>query len=284
MNRIGRILCAVDFSPESHAAAEYAASLSRTLAVPMALLHSHHVPAMAAYGRAATPDFDVWLPGPADERNELDLWVAEFRASGFDVTPLFVEGSPASALGRNTEPGDLLIIGTHVRGDIARSLLGSSAERIVRHAHCPTIVIPPDCRRRAIATIIVATDFSTASLHAIHFACALAGVLGARVHAVHVVHDEHVKASEHFDVREAIAGLVDAAESDLKAALGDCPNVQTSVRTGIPHQEILEAAGASDADLIAVGLHGHNPLEAAVLGSTANRVLRHATCPVLVTR
>ena len=66
MNRIGRILCAVDFSPESHAAAEYAATLSRRLAVPMALLHSHHVPAMAAYGRAAAPDWDVWLPGPAD--------------------------------------------------------------------------------------------------------------------------------------------------------------------------------------------------------------------------
>ena len=111
MNRIGRVLCAVDFSPESHGAAEYAATLSRTLAVPMALLHSHHVAAMAAYGRAAAPDWDLWLPGPADERHELDLWVEELTGRGFDVTPLFVEGTPAGALGRNTEAGDLLIVG-----------------------------------------------------------------------------------------------------------------------------------------------------------------------------
>lgn len=284
MNRIGRILCAVDFSPESHAAAEYAAALSRKLAVPMALLHSHHVPAMAAYGRAAAPDWDLWLPGPADERNELDLWVAEFRASGFEVTPLFVEGAPAGALARNTEPGDLLVIGAHARGDDERSLLGSSAERIIRHAHCPTIVVPADCRRRAIVTIVVATDFSPASFHAVRFACAFAGPLGASVHAVHVVHAEHLKYDEHFEVPEYLPGMIDAATVDLKAALADCPGVQASVRTGIPPREIVEAAEEANADLIAIGLHGHNPIEAAMLGSTANRVLRHAPCPVLVTR
>lgn len=284
MNRIERVLCAVDFSPESHGAAEYAAALSRTLAVPMALLHSHHVAAMAAYGRAAAPDWDLWLPGPADERHELDLWVEELTGRGFEVTPLFVEGTPAGALGRNTEAGDLLIVGTHTRGDIERTLLGSSAERIVRHAHCPTIVVPPDARRRTIATILVATDFSPASRLAVRFACEFAGTIGARVRAVHVVHDEHVKANEHFEVHEHVGGMVEAAKADLRRMLADCPVEETLVRTGIPHEEITAAAVAANADLIAVGLHGHNPVEAAFLGSTTNRLLRHAPCPVLVTR
>ena len=284
MNRIQRILCAVDFSPESHGAADYAAALSRALAVPMALLHSHYVPAMAAYGRAAAPDWDLFVPGPADERQELDLWVSEWRAAGFDVAPLFVEGSPAAAFARNTEPGDLLIVGTHVRGDLARSLLGSSAERIMRNAHCPTMIVPPDCRRRAIGTVVAAIDFSAASVRALRFACDFARLIGARVQAVHVVHDEPVKSNEHFEVHEHIGGLVDAAAADLKTILRDCPNVPSSVRTGIPCGEILEAAEAANANLIAMGLHGHNPIEAAFLGSTANRVLRHAPCPVLVTR
>jgi nucleotide-binding universal stress UspA family protein len=282
--KLGRVLCAVDFSPESHGAAEYAAGLSRSLAVPMALLHSHHVAAMAAYGRAAAPDWDLWLPGPADERHELDLWVEELTGRGFDVTPLFVEGTPAGALGRNTEAGDLLIVGTHARGDIERTLLGSSAERIIRHAHCPTIVVPPDARRRTIATILVATDFSPASRHAVRFACEFAGLIGARVRAVHVVHDEHVKANEHYEVHEHLSGMVDAAKADLRRMLADCPVEETSVRTGIPHEEIIEAAEAANADLVAVGLHGHNPVEAAFLGSTTNRLLRRAPCPVLVTR
>jgi len=284
MNRIGRILCAVDFSPESHGAAAYAAQLSRTLAVPMALLHSHHVPAMATYGRAATPDVEVWLPAPADERHELDLWVSEFRASGYDVMPLFVEGSPPGALARNTDPSDLLVVGTHARGDIERSLLGSSAERIIRHAHCPSIVIPPDCRRRAISMIVVATDFSDASLRAVRFACDFAPLVGATVRAVHVVAAEHLRYDEHFEVPEYLPGMMEAARADMATALAQCGTVQWSVRSGVPHREIIEAAEAANADLIAIGLHGHNPIEAAVLGATANRVLRHAPCPVLVTR
>jgi nucleotide-binding universal stress UspA family protein len=250
----------------------------------MALLHSHHVPAMAAYGRAAAPDWDLWLPGPADERHELDQWVEELSGRGFDVTPLFVEGTPAGALGRNTEPGDLLIVGTHTRGDIERTLLGSSAERIVRHAHCPTIVVPPDNRRRTIATILVATDFSPASRHAVRFACEFAGLVGARVHAVHVVHDERVKSNEHFEVHEHIAGMMEAARTDLRSMLANCPVEQSSVRSGIPYEEIVSEAEAAHADLVAVGLHGHNPVEAAFLGSTTNRLLRHARSPVLVTR
>jgi len=285
MNRIGRIVCAVDFSPESHGAADYAAGLSRRLDVPMALVHSHHEPAMAAYGRAAAPDWDMWIPGPASERTELDLWADEYRASGVDVIPMMVEGPPAGALGRNTEPGDLLIVGTHVRGDIARSLLGSAAERIMRHAHCATIVVPPDCRHKTINTILVATDFSSASHHAVRCACELAKLLGgARVHVLHVVHEEYVKSHEHYEVPEHLTGMIEAANTDLKNLLADRPDVPFSVRVGVPHKEIVAAAEAANVDLVAVGLHGHNPIEAAVLGSTANRVLRHAPCPVMVTR
>jgi nucleotide-binding universal stress UspA family protein len=284
MNRIQRILCAVDFSPESHGAAEYAARLSRAVGAPMALLHSHHVPAMAAYGRAAAPDFDVFIPGPGDERHELDLWVSEFRAEGMDVVPLFVEGSPAAAFARNTEPGDLLIVGTHASGDIGRALLGSTAERIMRHAHCPTLIVPPAGRRAAIRTILVATDFSAASRHALRLARDFARLLGARVHALHVVADERVKSHEHYEVHEHVRGLIDAATVDLAAMLAEYPDVQSSVGSGIPHREIVAAVDEIDADAIAMGLHGHNPIEAAFLGSTANRVLRHAPCPVLVTR
>ena len=284
MNRIQRILCAVDFSPESHGAAEYAAKLSKTLALPMALLHSHHVPAMAAYGRAVSPDCEVWIPGPGDERQELDLWVAELRAEGMDAAPLFVEGAPAAAFARNTEPGDLLVVGTHASGDIGRALLGSTGERIMRESHCPTLIVPPDCRRRAITTILVATDFSAASRHALTLAHDFAGLLGATVHAVHVVFDERVKSHEHYEVHEHLRGLIDAATVDLAAMLADYPDVPASVRAGIPHQEIIQAADAANADVIAVGLHGHNPIEAAFLGSTANRVVRRAPCVVLVTR
>lgn len=284
MNRIGRILCAVDFSPESHAAASYAAALSRALGAPMALVHSHHVPALAAYGRATTPDWEMWLPAPSDEGHELEMWVTEFRASGFDVQPLLFEGSPAGAMARNTQPDDLLILATHSRGEIERALLGSSAERIIRHARCPSIVVPHNCRLRAVSRVLVATDFSTASLRAARFACEFARLFKAEVSAVHVVAAEHLPYDEHFEVPEYLPAMMDAARADLKTALAPCGRIGASVRSGVPHREIVDAAIEANADLIAIGLHGHTPIEAAVLGATANRVLRHAPCPVLVTR
>jgi len=284
MNRIQRILCAVDFSPESHGAASYAAHLSRSLAVPMEMLHSHHVPAMAAYGRAVAPDWEVWVPGPDDERHELDLWVEEFRAQGTDVVPRYVEGPPNTASARNTKPGDLLVVGTHEAGDLARMFLGSTSERIMRCAHCPTLAIPPGWRRTAVTSILAGIDFSDASRHVLALARDVARLVGARVQALHVVHDEPVKQLEHFEVPEHVRGDVDAATVDLAALLEGCPEVPSLVRVGVPHAEIVKMAREIEADVIAVGLHGHNPIEAALLGSTANRVLRHAPCPVLVTR
>jgi universal stress protein A len=56
------------------------------------------------------------------------------------------------------------------------------------------------------------------------------------------------------------------------------------VRTGSPFHEITEAARTLKVDLIIIATHGRSGLTRALLGSTAERVVRHATCPVLVLR
>ncbi|HMJ66829.1 MAG TPA: universal stress protein, partial [Candidatus Binatia bacterium] len=60
--------------------------------------------------------------------------------------------------------------------------------------------------------------------------------------------------------------------------------VQAEVRIGKPHHEIVSLAKVLGADLIVIATHGYSGLKHAVLGSTAERVVRHATCPVLVVR
>jgi nucleotide-binding universal stress UspA family protein len=132
--------------------------------------------------------------------------------------------------------------------------------------------------------MLVAIDFSDASLHALGFAVAFGEQLGVPVRALHVVHAERLPYESHYAVPEYLPGMVDAATADLKAAVEKMPGVRTTVRTGIPYSEILEEAEASDVDLVAVGVHGHNPIEAAVLGSTTNHVIRRAHRPVLVVR
>ena len=55
----------------------------------------------------------------------------------------------------------------------------------------------------------------------------------------------------------------------------------TRLRHGKPYVQILDVAAEENSDLIAVGVHGRNPLDLMLFGSTANQVVRRATCPVL---
>jgi universal stress protein A len=66
--------------------------------------------------------------------------------------------------------------------------------------------------------------------------------------------------------------------------LGPCRIVETVIRNGLAFFEITEAAKALNADLIIIGTHGYTGLTRAVMGSTAEKVVRHAPCPVLVVR
>jgi nucleotide-binding universal stress UspA family protein len=66
--------------------------------------------------------------------------------------------------------------------------------------------------------------------------------------------------------------------------IGQRVPAESLVRTGRPYQEILEVAAQSNIDLIIIASHGHTSLAHIVLGSTVERVVRYAPCPVLVVR
>ena len=139
--------------------------------------------------------------------------------------------------------------------------------------------------------ILVAVDFSEESHHALACAMELAARFAASITLVHVV-DPHLGPPD-TDVPELTGTGSDAeqfaeAKLDLNALaeqmLGPCRVVETMVRAGLAFFEITEAAKALGADLIVVGTHGYTGIKRALLGSTAEKVVRHAPCPVLVAR
>jgi universal stress protein A len=89
-----------------------------------------------------------------------------------------------------------------------------------------------------------------------------------------------MESSEAADFAEAKLDLSALGEQ----MLGPCRVVETVVRGGLAFFEITEAAKVLNADLIVVGTHGYTGLKRALLGSTAEKVVRHAPCPVLVAR
>jgi len=70
----------------------------------------------------------------------------------------------------------------------------------------------------------------------------------------------------------------------IEREIGTAIPATASVRTGSPHQEILDEADERNVDLIVVASHGHSGVEQILFGSTADRIVHHAKCPVLTVR
>jgi len=143
---------------------------------------------------------------------------------------------------------------------------------------------------RGIKSILVPVDFSGPSRKALSFAASFAGKFGARLTVLNVV--EPVATPDFMqsfplamEDDEIMAGCKKELERAVKQA-GIPPRLveKTLVRFGRSFHEITEAARTLKVDLIIIATRGHTGLKHALLGSTAERVVRHAPCPVLVVR
>jgi nucleotide-binding universal stress UspA family protein len=137
-----------------------------------------------------------------------------------------------------------------------------------------------------IRKILVAVDGSELATAAVRLAAELAAGLGGEL-AIVAVYDPKVVMS--VEGGPSALDLVAIHRDDARRSLDEaakeataCPPVATFVRDGSPGREILAAADEWSADLVVLGTHGRGGLTRLLLGSTADSVVRHAGCPVLV--
>jgi nucleotide-binding universal stress UspA family protein len=142
----------------------------------------------------------------------------------------------------------------------------------------------------SFATIVLTTDFSEVSLRAMEPARILAERFGSRILLVHVLEDRMPPFLEELlSDSEEILGrqrrrAVEALDRVARENLGSGLSWETLVVAGIPHHEIVEVARQNRADLIVMATHGRGPVGHALIGSTTERVLHRAACPVLAVR
>jgi nucleotide-binding universal stress UspA family protein len=141
-----------------------------------------------------------------------------------------------------------------------------------------------------IRAILLTTDLSDTSRKAIAPAVALARKFGAKIIMVYVVElmPPYVVEATAIDVGDLERRQQAMADDELarfaaKTVDSDV-EVETVVALGVPYMEIVKLAEQRRIDLIAIATHGRGFLSHLVLGSTTERVLRHAPCPVLVIR
>jgi nucleotide-binding universal stress UspA family protein len=152
----------------------------------------------------------------------------------------------------------------------------------------PTAV-PADPLGFKIERIVVPLDFSPASLEALDYAVWLAKKFRAAIHLVHIYPPDEassIPGAGHllFESAEAIERINDELMGIHQKHVPTFRPENCHIRGGRPYEEIVRVAREIDADLIVLSTRGHSGLKHLLLGSTAERVVRNAPCPVLVAR
>ena len=296
---IQRILTTTDYSDESRSGVRYAVALGKKLNATVSLLHVIELPSrMSGVESVVLARDDSELTKFARQKLA-DLAKLEGKGDAA-VTSSVRTGNPFHEIttAAREDATDLVVIATHGYTGAKRVVLGSTAERVVRHAPCPVLTVPtsstPGRAGKAaslkVRKILVPMDFSDLSKDALPWATFMAAQFKAAVILLHVVEKFPI---DYLMGREltshATIPLIKQAEADLGRAAADLSKsfgikMSAAVREGKPHEEICEAAKARGADLIVLTTHGYTGLKHVWLGSTAERVVRHALCPVLVVR
>ncbi|HSF42348.1 MAG TPA: universal stress protein, partial [Thermoanaerobaculia bacterium] len=179
----------------------------------------------------------------------------------------------------------LLVVGATEGGRIAR-LLGSTADRVLRRAHCPVLVVrgelpvPPE---RVVASV----DLSPLSAEAFRRGLGILRGLGAAsaIEVLFVLSVLQRQVAPQFTPEQVDRFAAEELDRFVAAhAGGEAAGLRRKVRTGNVREEILEELRETPADLVVLGTHGLGGFDRMAIGSVAADVVREAPCSVLVIR
>lgn len=196
---------------------------------------------------------------------------------------------------------DLIVMTTHGRGPVSRAFLGSVADELVRRSPVPVLLVRPqealpDLHKAVSVTrVLIPLDRSPASLHILKPAMQLGSAFGASYTLLHVVHPDELPARKSES--ERAAGLsrtwqeqeAEQSLAYLEQVAERCRGPSTDVNTRVVVNShvasaVLDEARTHSCDVIALAMHGRVGITKLLLGSVSDKVLRGATCPVLVYR
>jgi nucleotide-binding universal stress UspA family protein len=279
MKDLKEILFPSDLSAESDQAFEHARFLAEAFGARLTLYHAAGVPP-GEYGPwAAGREDEVWTRVESKARHELGRR-AEGLHTPFDIVvrhdvpaaPVLADLAILEQI--HAAQPDLVVMATHSRHGFDRFFVGSVTEQVVRHAGCPVLSVREAEHGGALPyrLLLLATDLSPASRRAFPMAALLARRFGARVVAVNVPRGGGRERPRPDDVRDHLGTDLDGLELAVRIEEGRAP-----------WSRIVEVAREERADLVALSRQGGDSLGDKILGSTTDRVLRYAPCPVLAT-
>ena len=301
MVHIKKILCPIDFSEFSRHAFDRSVAIAKGAGASVTAIHVAPFQAPPRYPYIEPRGVEAFMLAEGDREKlmtELKRFLAIDESIGVPLTCEVVDAPNVHheiLAQADRLPADLIVIGTHGRSGFQRLLLGSITEKVLRTARPPVLTVGavPDvvpAGDSSFKRILCAVDFSECSIAALRYAASLAEPAGADLTALYVIEWTPMGYDPLLGPPTDLAGYRMAAETmgreRLHKAVAESayPNVEEIVTPGKPHHEILRIAAERESDLIVLGIHGRNPLDRMLFGSTAEPVVRRSTCPVLTVR
>jgi nucleotide-binding universal stress UspA family protein len=280
---VKRILCPVDHLPTATDALEalrYAVALAATYEAELFVCHCTSEP--------LTHEREVEL------QQKFATLLHELQGpKPITCQMVLIEGDPVSEIPAAAAERcvDLIVMRSR-RRPLAAALLGSTAEAICRTAPCPVFVTHPNEHEweglqqgeLKLRRLLIAHDFSNDSELALSYGLLLAQEYQAEVHLMHVLPFEPALTALPSSEAAAFHQAARRLQCSVPAEAFLWCQIKQVVRSGQPYREILTYAEDHEMDLICLGAQGAGFSMRALFGSNADRVLRQASCPVLITR
>lgn len=281
-----KILLATDLGPRSDRALDRAVSLAEQWRAQLVVVH--------VIEKTVPSDTDLNSPLPSWRRGPDPLSVARKNVLAdlhhvADRTNILIEeGDPAEAIARVSEEQgcDLIVIGVARNELLGQFSLGRTVDRLIRRSRVPLLIVKKRARR-PYSHIVVATDFSESSRHALDAAASFFPEQDLTIfHAYDAPLSGPIVESEGY--RQAFHKI---AEQDCETFLenyrsskGRGRQTQVLIEGGMPSHLLHDYVVDLAADLVVAGTHGRSALFEIVIGSVAKLILDEVPCDILLIR
>ncbi len=278
---IAQILFPTDFSEAAGQRFRHARALAERQG---ATLHVLHV--VEEKGAAAL----------AHGEDEMESFLEIHRADGVPTEPAVAAAEAPGPAIRDyaAQHGiDLIVMGRHGQRGLRRLFLGSVAEEVIREAPCPVLTVRRSAETFPLGpteSVLVPLDLSAAGQGALPLAKTLAAGYGARLLLLHVLEDIDLPSIYGDDIANPIYDLFpeikERTREEMRRVLASTEGPEVAAEVHFAEGEAAEAivafAEAHAVDLIVLTRTGRHGLTRFLIGSTADGVVRTASCPVLV--
>lgn len=283
------IVAATDLSQTSRTAVRYASSLAETLGESLVIVNVLEV--WGARSRIKESFDETKLQPSQDAIDELNAFVTETLGADHGARTEVLIGHPpveqilAQAA---TERASVIVAGTSGHARLAEAFFGSTISALVRQSEIPVLAVPPGANAARFGAILAPVDFSSCSDQSLSLAARLAAGFDAKLFVLHAA---------PFNVPTAVAAVAFVPQSASEVQAASRTRVQSMlvehklegraeilIELGAPHAAIEAVVEQKRIDLVVMGTHSRTGVMKLFLGSTAERVLRSRTCPVLVLR